>query len=487
MRQFRSLPFRVATAFATLLLLAGCAVPRPPAPQPAEPAAAWLAPRWPHQGAPQDLARWWARFDDPLLVDWIMRAQQLSPSVAAARAQVWAARAALSGAAQQGRPQAAGVASGSRSNTNPTVPTASTLGVGVQASWALAVWGEDDARLNAAQARQDAAGASWHEARVLVAAEVAQVYLGWRLCQAQLTVARADLLSRQRTADNTAVTERAGLTAPAVAALARASAAESTGRLAQLAQSCERQIKSLTALTGLAEAEVRAQLDAAPVRPLPLDGLLQVPGVPADLLRQRPDVYRAQRQWLAAGQEVGLAQAALLPSLSLAGSVMVNRVRAEGVSATVDTWSLGPLTLTLPLTGRERLRAEVVAAQARFEAAGSAYEHTVRQAVAEVEQALVSLAALNERAAAAEAALAGYRQMLAGTEARFGAGLAGLSELEEARRFLLSTENAALLLRQERLQTWVQLYLALGGGFEPTQTLAHAHHPTMQPLVRETP
>jgi outer membrane protein TolC len=193
--------------------------------------------------------------------------------------------------------------------------------------------------------------------------------------------------------------------------------------------------------------------------------------VPAELLRQRPDVHRAQNQWVAAAQEVGLAQAALRPSLSFSGSLMANRVWAAGVSATVDTWSLGPLSLSLPLLGRERLHATVDAAAAQYDAAGSAYAATVRQAVTEVEQALVSLAALRERALAAEVATEGYRASLGGTEARYRAGLASLNELEEARRYLLGAENAVLLLRQERLAAWVRLYVALGGGFEPSSDL----------------
>lgn len=457
-----------------LALLAGCATPRVPQPQPAEPPAGWLAPRLPHQGSAERLADWWARFDDPLLSAWILRAQQLSPSVAAARAQVLGARAALSGARQQGRPQLDGVLSASRAFTDPTTPTATVLGAGVQASWALALWGEDDARVAAAQSQQEAAGADWHAARVLVAAELAQVYFGWHVCQAQRAVAQADSASRQRTAETTGVTEKAGFTAPAVAALARASAAESRGRVVAVGAACERHIKALTALTGLPENGLRAQLDAAPRRALPLDGLLAVPGVPADVLRQRPDVFRAQRQWVAAAQEVGLAQAALLPGLSLSGHLTLNRVRAVGVSATVDTWSLGPLALRLPLLGRERLQREVDAAEARYEAAGVAYAATVRQAVSEVEQVLVSLAALAERAQAAEVAVAGYRRALAGTESRWGAGLASLQELEDARRVLLAAENADLELRRERLGAWLQLYVALGGGFEPTQAGADA-------------
>lgn len=459
---------------ATALLLGACSIPRPPVDRSPEPPATWYAPPLPHQGQAADLGRWWARFDDPLLSDWIDRAQRLSPSVAAARAQVFAARAGLLDAREQDRPQLAAVASANRGFTDPARPTGTTLSAGLQASWAVALWGEGDARVSQARARQDAAGAGWHEARVLVAAETARLYFSQRVCREQLRVTQADRDSRRVTADSTATTERAGLTAPAVAALARASAAESIGRHQQQAESCDRQVKALAALTGVDEPALRAGLERPHAWPARLDGLLTVPAVPAEVLRQRPDVYRAQRDLVAASDGVGIARAALRPSLSLSGNVMANRFQGGGLSVNGTTWSIGPLTLSLPLLGRERLNASADAAFAQYEAAGSAYAATLRQAVSEVEQSLVSLAALRERAAAAEVAVEGYRRSLAGTESRWRVGLASLNELEEARRVLLAAESGAVALRQERLQAWINLYVALGGGFEPAQAIPDA-------------
>lgn len=469
-----SLPLRPLFGLATTLLLSACSAIHPPVPTAPETPAGWYAPPLPHQGQAQNLALWWSRFDDPVLSDWIARAQRLSPSVAAARAQVFAARAGLADAREAGRPQATAVASANRGFTDPTQPTGTTLSAGVQVSWAIALWGEGDARVSAAQARQDSAGAGWHEARVLVAAETAQLYLAQRLCREQLRVAEADRDSRQITTEGTRLTESAGLTAPAVAALARASAAESQGRVRQQAETCDRQVKALAALTGLDEPALRAQLAPAWRAPVTTQPWLTVPAVPAELLRQRPDVYRAQRELVAASDNVGIARAALRPSLSFSGSLMANRFRGGGNTVDLTTWSIGPLTLSLPLLGRERLAHHADAAFAQYEASGLAYAATLRRAVSEVEQSLVSLAALRERAASADTAVEGYRRSLAGTEARWRVGLAGLNELEEARRLLLAAESGALALRQEHLQAWINLYVALGGGFEPAQATPDA-------------
>lgn len=450
-------------------LLSACSVTKPPVDVAVALPGTWYAPPLAHQGSTQALTTWWSRFDDPVLTDWIARAQVLSPTVASARSQVFAARAARFGVEAQNGPQVNAVANATRGITDPTIPLGTSLSAGLQVSWAIGLWGENAARLGSAQAQQDAASAGWHEARVLVASELAQLYFSQRLCREQLAVALRDRDSRAVTAQNNSTSERAGLTAPAVAALARASGAESAARYRQQDEVCERQVKSLTALTGVPEPDVRQQLAAAPalLSSERLESLLTVNAVPAEVIRQRPDVYRAQRELVAASEDVGVAKAALLPGLSLSGSLLRNRLSGEGTTATFNTWAIGPISLSLPLLGRDALRASNDSALARYEAAAIAYAGTLRQAVAEVEQALVTLASLRERGAATETAQAGYEQSLKGTEARYRAGLANLNELEEARRLKLNADSSAVNLQQERINAWIQLYVALGGGFDP--------------------
>ena len=450
-------------------LLGACSVTKPPAEVAVVLPGSWYAPPLAHSGSTQELTTWWSRFDDPVLTDWIHRAQAQSPSIATARAQVFAARATRFGVEAQNGPQVNAVANATRGITDPTIPLGTTLSAGLQASWAIGLWGESAARLGSAQAQQDAANAGWHEARVLVASELAQLYFSQRLCREQLAVALRDRDSRAVTAQNNSTSERAGLTAPAVAALARASGAESAARYRQQDEVCERQVKSLVALTGVPEPEVRQRLATAP--PLlsseRLDALLLVNAVPAEVIRQRPDVYRAQRELVAASEDVGVAKAALLPGLSLSGSLLRNRFSGSGTERTFNTWAIGPISLSLPLLGRESLRASTDSAQARYESAAIAYASTVRQAVAEVEQALVTLSGLREREASTVTAVAGYEQSLKGTEARYRVGLANLNELEEARRLKLNADSSAVSLQQERINAWIQLYVALGGGFDP--------------------
>lgn len=463
---------RLLVALSASALLGACSVSRPPTDVRVELPERWMAPPLAHQGSTQALGDWWARFDDPVLSDWIARAQRHSPDIASARAQVFAARAALAGAEAQGRPQANAVASAQRGITEANTPLGTTLSAGVQASWAVGLWGESQARVDSAQAQQDAAGARWHEARVLVASEMAQLYFGQRLCREQLAVALNDRDSRRVTAESADVTERSGLTAPAVAALARASAAEGVARWRSQEALCERQIKSIAAITAQPEADVRNQLGGAPdlkawLASGRVDQLLNVNAVPAEVLRQRPDVYRAQRELVAASEDVGVARAALRPGLTLQGSVLRNRFTGGGLDITANSWSIGPITLSLPLLGRGALHANADSALARYDAAASGYASTLRQAVAEVEQALVTLSGLNERLVATDTAVAGYNRSFEATQARYRVGFANLNELEEARRLKLNADSSAVALQQERLGAWLQLYVAIGGGFDP--------------------
>lgn len=431
----------------------------------------WYAPVLPHQGQTTALVNWWSQMGDPHLAALIDEAQRGSANVLAARAQVFAARAALAGSESAAWPQI-GLTAGAYRGVNASAPLGTGMNVGLEASWALDVWGRNASATREAVAQSAAAQASWHEARVLMAAETARLYLGWRACLAQRAVIDNDRASREVTARSATDTERAGLLAPATAALARAGQADAEGRLAQQSRQCESQFKALVALTGADEPTMRARLGQSAELPDPgaAGTLLSVTAVPLETIRQRPDVTRAQQELVAAAAGVGVARAALWPSLNLSGSVLRNRFSSAGENTTFNTWSIGPLVLNLPLVGRGGLSALADAAQARYEAAALAYANALRRAIAEVEQSLVALASLRAELAANRDAVAGYTRSYEATEARHRVGLANLNELEEARRLKLSADSSALSLRLDQINTWIGLYVALGGGFDPAST-----------------
>jgi outer membrane protein TolC len=223
-------------------------------------------------------------------------------------------------------------------------------------------------------------------------------------------------------------------------------------------------LKTLVALTALPEPALRERLTTAWSEPGPAP-LFGVTDVPAQVLAQRPDLFQAELEVAAASADVGAAQAQRYPRVSLSGSVAAGAVRLGGDWTDAQTWSLGPLAVTLPLFDAGRRAANVDATRARYDEAIVVYRARLRQAVSEVEQALVNLDSARRRDEDARTAAEGYRASFAATEARYRGGLASLFELEDARRTLLAAETALVTLQRERAAAWVALYRATGGGW----------------------
>jgi outer membrane protein TolC len=187
--------------------------------------------------------------------------------------------------------------------------------------------------------------------------------------------------------------------------------------------------------------------------------------LPAVLLSQRPDVYAAEREVAAASADLGSAQAQRYPRLMLNGSVGALNYTTLGATTDLSTWSIGPVSLSLPLFDGGRRAANVQGAQARYAEAAALYRAKARQAVREVEDALLSLASTGTQQEDAQAAVTGYAASFNATQARFRAGSASLPELEDARRVTLVAQTTLLQLELQRTQAWIALYRALGGGW----------------------
>lgn len=469
-------PHAAACRLAAALLLAGlagCSGLLPAPPQPADERAAlappaWQAP-WPHGGRTADLRRWWQRFGDPLLDTLIAEGQAISPTLASATSRIAQARAARVAAGAALGPQAAAEASLVRGRQDLTLPVGTSLGASLQASWELDLFGGLAAARDAAAARLEGAEAGWHEARVAVAAEIAASLVALRACEAQVAQSALDAESRAETARLAGLSARAGFQAPADAALSRASAAQARATLAAQQAACEVEVKALVALTGLAEPDLRARLAAGRARvPLPPEGggLGPEASVPAAVLAQRPDLRAAERELVAASADVVQTEAQRLPRVTLAGSLGATRISGGGITASGSTWSIGPLQVSLPIFDGGTRRANVDAARARYDEAVAVYRGRLRQAVREVEEALVRVHSTGVREPDARTAVEGFEAAFRAAEARYRGGLASLFELEDARRNAVQAQTGLVTLQRERSVAWIQLYRALGGGWD---------------------
>ncbi len=449
-------------------------------------ATAWQAPL-PHQGSVDALYGWWQRQGDPLLVELIAAAQGVSPSVAQALARIESTRATQALANAALLPNVNAQASASRSVGQANAALATTLQGGLQASWELDLVGANRAVSRAAQAQLEGSQAQWHDARVSVAAEVANLYYSLRSCRQQLLVNQRDTASRQHTARVTVVSAQAGLVAPSVAAMARASAADASSRLTQQTAACAIATKGLVALTGMAEPDMEKKLAVAPVQQSQIV-MFSVASMPTQVVSQRPDVFAAERDVVLASAQVGSAKAQQWPRLSLNGSIGALRVSTGPDTSSLSTWSIGPLALSLPLFDAGQRAANVASAQVSYQSAVVAYHGRVRHAVREVEEALVSLQSTQARFIDAQVATLAYTESMAATQSRFDQGLASLFELEDTRRSALAAESSLLALNLEHKLAWVALYRAVGGGFEPDKlALASTVSTTVIPTTAAQP
>jgi multidrug efflux system outer membrane protein len=464
------------------LFLAACAVTAPTTQISDQVATQWYSPLaaaavgaktdLPHQGSVKALSDWWQSLGDPLLVELIASAQAASPSVTAAASRIAQARSAVVNTGAASGPNLSAAANASRGINQLNVPLASLGNAGLQASWEIDLWGGNRAAQDAAQARLAGSQAGWHEARVSVAAEVANTYLSLRTCELLVNVAKDDVSSRTETSRLTGLLANAGFTAPANAALARASNAQSQSMLTLQRTQCDMQIKALVALTTFSEPEIRSKLNLAGVlvasEAMNNIAISAIPKLPAQLLAQRPDVFAAQQEVAAASGDVGSAQAAKYPRLGLSGSLGLQGISSGGVRVNGATWSIGPVSLTLPILDGGRSSAAVDLAHANYEAASANYRAKVRGAVREVEEALLSVQSAADRLQDAAIATEGYSAAFVASEARFKSGLGSLSDLEDTRRTALAAKTALLNLERERSAAWVALYRAVGGGWTPS-------------------
>jgi NodT family efflux transporter outer membrane factor (OMF) lipoprotein len=296
--------------------------------------------------------------------------------------------------------------------------------------------------------------------------------LAYRYCEIQTQLAQADAESRRASANLVTIAGNAGFRSPAEVALATASAAEGNSTLLQSQAQCEKSIKGLVALSGIAEPKLRQLLAAASaqVAKLPKPPTFQINAVPANTLRQRPDVAAAERDMAEASAKIGVEQAKRFPKLSLSGNITPVLQNINGAAFVLaETWSLGP-TLSLPIFDAGKRAANVDSAKVQYEAAISQFRATVRTAAKEVEEALVRLHSVEQRLPQAQAALAGYATSLQSNQTLFENGLGNLIDVETARRSKVTAELALQELEQEKVSAWIALYRAAGGSWHDQGT-----------------
>ncbi|HXO21138.1 MAG TPA: efflux transporter outer membrane subunit [Thermoanaerobaculia bacterium] len=458
----RLAPFALLAAAAAL---AGCALGpsyhRPPLDLPAE-----------HRGqaGPADAASladqaWWEVFQDDALKGLIGEALKNGYDVRLAARRVEEAEANAGIARSEYFPGIQAQANWSRSRQSEFSPSPSKTGsaysVNLGLSWEIDLWGRIR-RLNEAALEQFLAS---EEARrgvfLSLVSEVATSYFQLRELDLQLEIARRTSSAFQETFD---LFDRR-LKGGAASALETSSAAASLAATAANIPDLERQIA--------AEENHLAFLLGRNPGPIPRGAVLNdqflppqiPPGLPADLLKRRPDLREAEQNLVAANAVVGVATADLFPQLSLTGALGGVAPQLSDLVRDGKTWSIGAGLLTPVFQGQRYQNARRVAI-ARWEQAKLQYEQSVTNSLNEVSTALIAYQKYAEVEKERERAVAANRDAVQLSNQRYVAGLSGYLEVLQAQQQLFPAEILLAQARFSRLATLVELYRALGGGWK---------------------
>ncbi|MGE4441898.1 MAG: efflux transporter outer membrane subunit [Desulfomicrobium sp.] len=452
--------------------LAGCASVGPDyAPPTPDAPAAWSALE--HGGPAQggrtgDISRWWRALNDPLLTALVDEALLANHDVRDAQARLRAARARRAVALAGFFPGLDASGSGSRAMSSREAGTGLTrenYNVGLDASWELDVFGGARRDFEAAGADLQASEASVNAAQVSLAAEVALSYVEMRSLRQRLHIAQANLASQSETLQLTRWRALAGLADSQDVAQALSSREQTRAQIPALETTLAETQHSLDILLGMTPGSLRNRLDAGEGLPQPSENIAV--GIPADVLRQRPDVRAAERLLAAETARVGVAEAARYPSFTLSGSVGLEALTLGALgNSGAETWSLIG-GITAPIFQAGRLRAQVEVQDAAREQALVAYEQTILEALRDVENALVSLARSGQRAEALKIAAGAARNAADMARQRYASGLVDFQPVLDAERNALSTEDSLASASADRVLALIRLYKALGGGWSP--------------------
>lgn len=420
---------------------------------------------------------WWDTFSEEV-ADYVERAllENRDLRAGAARVQAAAARARIAGADLL--PSVSAGANGARlkqifvglpvPGSNVLESTTYSYGVSLDLSWEADLWGRLSALSDASEEDFVASAADHRAAQHSLAAQTAKAWFAWQAARTQLAHAERSLSSFERTRELVTRRFETGNATAFDVQLTETDLAQAGALVEARREQSELAVLQLELLLGaLPEGALEDQTatDRLPTAP-PMPGV----GVPGDLLARRPDLVAAEARVHAADERLYAARAALYPRLTLNGSVGRSSDSASDlVDDDFSVWSIAA-GITQPLFQGGRLRAQIEASDAELAAALADFEARLLLALGEVETALASENRLVElerlRTAAQESANAA-RELAA---ERYRAGRLDLLEVLTAERRALQASSDLTDIRQRRLETRVDLYLALGGGFSGTET-----------------
>ncbi|MFO1175774.1 MAG: efflux transporter outer membrane subunit [Paracoccaceae bacterium] len=393
---------------------------------------------------------WWQGLHDPVLNKLVAQALSDNLSIALARERI--AGAAAEVRAVPGLFNHSSSVSASVEDTG-SANSASLYGGSASLSWLLDPWGGRRAEARSAEARLMAAKAERDAAQLLVLSKIAGAYLDLRFRQALLQQNLNELAYRTQMRDITRTLESASSATRVDITRSEARVAEIEAQLPGARALIEARKNEIAVLAGSVPGQLGIDLGPA-AQPRPR--LSPAMGIPADLLRNRPDIGVAEQRYYEALANVDAEKAAQIPSLSLTGTISLSHLHHGGSAA---QYVLGP-QLAFPRLNQAAVEAQSSAARAAY----ISWTQTVTGAIQDVENALIDYQSVTASLDAATRAVDLFRQSRDLTEQVFKAGNATLGDVIDADTEVSQAEQTLAEARFRQAQSFVTLNVALGAG-----------------------
>lgn len=470
---------RTILSAAALVVLAGCTVGpnykapvlRTPAAYHSKPAAGDVTPESAAaQGelAPGALARWWEVLSDPTLTSLVQRATLANHDLRLATERVREARALRRVVAAQRMPTVTVGGSAQYGQQSSTIGQGESddgalYDARVDASWEIDVFGGVRRSVEAADADLAAAAEQRRDVLVTLVSEVARNYVEYRGFQQRIALAQRTIQTQTDTLDLTQSRSRAGIAAEIETEQARAELASRQSQLPPLRSQGRAAAHRLAVLLGQEPGALLAELEAQGAVPNPPSS---VPvGVPAELIRRRPDIRRTERELAGATARIGVVMADLYPRFFLGtGLGTQSREAASLLDLSSRTWGVGP-SVQWNLFSGGRIRANILAAGSRERQALLVHERTLLLALEEVENALTRFADEQSRRVHLTQAVDADRRAVELASDRYKSGIGDFLTVLVNQRQLYDAEDQLVQSDTAVSTQLVALFKSLGGGW----------------------
>ena len=418
---------------------------------------------------PVMLTQWWSVFCDPVLTGLVARAREKNLDIMQAEARLREARAQrlLAGAGQL--PEVSVNASASRARSSSKASAGgirSNYAQGLDASWELDLFGAKRRGVEAAEATLQASQEALHDVHVSLLAEVALNYVQLRSCQTRLAILSTNLASQADTYAITCWRHEANLVTQLDVDQARVSLEQTRAELPVLRTMLAKAEHQRALLLGEAPGNLTARLaEGPPVVPVAATELAV--GVPADVLRQRPDVRHAERTLAARTAQTGVATASRYPDLTLSGSIGLEALVLGDLYTAGARTAQGLVKAGLSLFDGGRIRQTIAIQTALQEEALAAYEASILAALQEVEDALVAYANEQSRQRSLQEAAAAGLSAFTLARSQYESGLVDFQTVLTSQQSLLTVQDSLAASQADMTADLIRLYKALGGGWTP--------------------